>query len=57
MTFLNLNILSYLIILSIGVAPESKIAKEAGINVNKRNAIIVADNIAGRDSKYKGTLG
>ena len=92
---------SDLIILSIGVAPESKIAKEAGIKVNKRNAIIVddhmktsdesiyalgdavevkdyvtgdptmiplawpanrqgrivADNIAGRDAKYKGTLG
>ena len=92
---------SDLIILSIGVVPESKIAKEAGIKVNKRNAIIVdehmktsdesiyalgdavevkdyvtgdstmiplawpanrqgrivADNIAGRNSKYKGTLG
>ena len=90
-----------IIILSIGVAPESKIAKDAGIKVNKRNAIIVddhmktsdesiyalgdaveikdyvtgeptmiplawpanrqgrivADNIAGRDAKYKGTLG
>lgn len=90
-----------LIILSIGVAPESKIAKDAGLKVNKRNAIIVdetlktsdpniyalgdavevkdyingeptviplawpanrqgrivADNIAGRGGKYKGTLG
>lgn len=90
-----------LIILSIGVSPESKIAKDAGLKVNKRNAIIVddrmktsdpniyalgdavevkdyingdptmiplawpanrqgrivADNIAGRDAKYNGTLG
>ena len=95
------EIKSDLIVLSIGVAPESKIAKDAGIKVNKRNAIIVddhmktsdgsiyalgdaveikdyvtgdptmiplawpanrqgrivADNIAGRDAKYKGTLG
>lgn len=90
-----------LIILSIGVSPESKIAKDAGLKLNKRNAIIVdnrmktsdpniyalgdavevkdyingdptmiplawpanrqgrivADNIAGRDAKYNGTLG
>lgn len=90
-----------LILLSIGVSPESKIAKDAGLKVNKRNAImvddrmktsdpniyalgdavevkdyingdptmiplawpanrqgrIVADNIAGRDAKYNGTLG
>lgn len=90
-----------LIILSIGVSPESKIARDAELMVNKRGAIvvddhmktsddniyalgdaveikdyitgtptmiplawpanrqgrIVADNISGRDVKYKGTLG
>lgn len=90
-----------LIILSIGVSPESKIARDAELVLNKRGAIvvddhmktsdeniyalgdavevkdyvtetpvmiplawpanrqgrIVADNIAGRDVKYKGTLG
>lgn len=90
-----------LLILSIGVAPESKIARDAGLEVNKRKAIvvdermktsddsiyalgdavevkdfvtgvptmsplawpanrqgrIVADNIAGRNAKYNGTLG
>ncbi|SCJ97608.1 Coenzyme A disulfide reductase [uncultured Clostridium sp.] len=92
---------SDLLILSIGVAPESKIARDAGLEVNKRKAIvvdermktsddsiyalgdavevkdfvtgvptmaplawpanrqgrIVADNIAGRNAKYNGTLG
>ena len=90
-----------LIILSIGIQPETKIAKEAGLKLNQRNAIIVdsrmktsdpsiyavgdavevtdyingrptmiplawpanrqgrivADNIAGRDAEYPGTLG
>ena len=90
-----------LIILSIGIQPESKLAKEAGLALNSRNAIIVdshmktsdptiyalgdavevtdyingkptmiplawpanrqgrivADNIAGRDATYPGTLG
>lgn len=90
-----------LIILSIGVRPETAIAKDAGINVNERGGIIVddhmktsvnniyalgdaveiidfvtkkpamiplawpanrqgrivADNICGRDSSYKGSLG
>ena len=97
----GMEISTDLIILSIGVAPESKIAREANLAVNKRGAIvvddhmktsdhniyalgdavevkdyvtgdpvmiplawpanrqgrIVADNIAGRDAKYKGTLG
>jgi len=90
-----------MIILSIGVQPETKIAKDAGLKLNTRNAIIVdstmktsdpyiyalgdavevkdyingnptliplawpanrqgrivADNIAGRNAKYPGTLG
>jgi len=90
-----------LIILAIGVQPETKIAKDAGLTLNKRNAIvidsymrtsdphiyalgdavevkdyingsptmiplawpanrqgrIVADNIAGREVQYAGTLG
>jgi CoA-disulfide reductase len=90
-----------IIILSIGVAPETRIAKEAGLKLNARNAVvvdknmktsdpniyaigdavevtdyvnctptmiplawpanrqgrIVADNICGRNTEYKGTLG
>lgn len=38
-----------LIILSIGVAPESKIAKDAGLKVNTRNAIIVDEYLKTSD--------
>lgn len=38
-----------ILILAIGVRPESKIAKEAGLEVNERGAIIVSDNMLTSD--------
>ncbi len=38
-----------ILILAIGVRPESKIAKEAGLELNERGAIIVSDNMLTSD--------
>jgi len=40
---------SDLTILAIGVQPDTKIAKDAGLNLNKRNAIIVSSNMKTSD--------
>lgn len=45
----GLNIDAELVILSVGVMPNSKIAKEAGLSVNERGGIVVNSNLKTND--------